>query len=75
MKIPMPPKMPVKNRLTLVDSFNFTAWMNQSKPMVSRNIMPIVLLKKTLNTANNKTNNCPINTPVHLAHTGNCFPL
>lgn len=72
---PNPPKNPVINLLLLVDFFKPASCIYQSDPIIP--IKTQHILKETgFFIINSMTAiKWPIKTPVHLAQTGNCFPL
>ena len=71
---PYPPNIPVIKRLLLVDSFISMCWRNQSRNIAEK---PKKQHKKAV--PNTKwlitAHTYPIKTPVHLAQTGNWYPL
>lgn len=73
--IPTPPIIPVIKRLIFVDSNHPRYCIEPSiniipkskKERIKLGLNPIVIKIIMIN--------CPINIPVHRAHTGNCLPL
>ena len=72
---PAPAKIPVINLLILVDFITLNNCKNPSHAITNINNTHIFELILTFITHKNIAITCPIKIPVHLAHTGNWYPL
>lgn len=67
---PNPPKIPVIRRLKFVDDLILNSCKLQSNPIIASNKIEICIGIEMVQFIK-MAESCPMNTPVHRAHTGN----